>query len=52
MVVLVANRLRLTTSVICLERGAEGEIIRVKKQDGHIFRARVAAPALLEAWPQ
>ena len=52
MVVLVANRLRLTASVICLERGAEGEIIRVKNQDGHIFRARVTAPALLEAWPQ
>lgn len=52
MVVFVANRLRLTTSVICLERGAEGEIIRVKNQDGHIFRARVAAPALLEAWSQ
>jgi hypothetical protein len=52
MVILVANRLRLTTSVICLERGAEGEIIRVKNQDGHIFRARVTAPALLEAWPQ
>jgi flagellar basal body P-ring formation chaperone FlgA len=52
MVVLVANRLRLTSSVICLERGSEGEIIRVKNQDGHIFRARVTAPALLEAWPQ
>jgi flagellar basal body P-ring formation chaperone FlgA len=52
MLVLVANRLRLTRSVICLERGAEGEIIRVKNQDGRIFRARVMAPALLEAWPQ
>ncbi|MBZ5547714.1 MAG: flagella basal body P-ring formation protein FlgA [Acidobacteriia bacterium] len=52
MVVLVANRLRLTTSVICLERGTEGEIIRVKNQDGHIFRARVRAPAVLEALPQ
>jgi len=52
MVVFVANRLHLTTSVICLERGAEGEVIRVKNQDGRIFRARVAAPALLEAWPQ
>jgi hypothetical protein len=51
-VVLVANRLRLTASVICLERGVEGEIIRVKNQDGHIFRARIAAPALLEALPQ
>ena len=52
LVVLVTNRLRLTASVICLERGAEGEIIRVKNQDGHIFRARIAAPALLEALPQ
>jgi len=52
MVVFVADRLRLTTSVTCLERGAEGDMIRVKNQDGRIFRARVAAPALLEAWPQ
>jgi hypothetical protein len=52
MVVLVANRLRLTTSVICLERGTEGKIIRVKNQDGHIFRARVAAPGVLEVLPQ
>jgi hypothetical protein len=51
-VVLVADRLRLTTSVICLERGAEGEIIRVKNQDGRIFRARIAAPALLEVLAQ
>jgi hypothetical protein len=51
-VVLVADRLRLTASVICLERGVEGEIIRVKNQDGYIFRARIAAPALLEAMPQ
>ena len=51
-VVFIANRLRLTTSVICLERGTEGEIIRVKNQDGHIFRARVVAPAVLEALPQ
>jgi hypothetical protein len=52
MVVLVANRLRLTASVICLGRGTAGEIIRVKNQDGHIFRARVAAPGLLEVLPQ
>ena len=51
-VVFVAHRLRVATSVICLERVAEGEIIRVKNQDGRIFRARVAAPALLEVWPQ
>jgi Chaperone for flagella basal body P-ring formation len=52
MLVSDSNRLRLTTSVTCLERGAEGDIVRVKNQDGHIFRARVAAPAVLEAWPQ
>jgi hypothetical protein len=52
MVVFVANRLHLTASVICLERGAEGDIIRVKNQNGHTFRARVTAPALLEAMPQ
>ena len=52
MVVFVANRLHLTTSVICLERGAEGDIIRVKNQEGRIFRARVAAPAVLEALPR
>ncbi|MBZ5657316.1 MAG: flagella basal body P-ring formation protein FlgA [Acidobacteriia bacterium] len=51
-VILVANHLLLTTTVTCLERGAEGEIVRVKNQDGHIFRARVTAPAVLEALPQ
>jgi len=51
-VIFVANRLRLTASVICLERGAEGEIIRVRNQDGRTLRARVAAPGVLEALPQ
>lgn len=46
------SRLRLTALVICLERGAEGDVIRVRNQDGHVFRARVSAPALLEALPQ
>jgi hypothetical protein len=46
------NRLRLTAVVICLERGAEGDVIRVRNQDGQIFRARVSAPASLEALPQ
>jgi hypothetical protein len=50
--VFVANRLHMTASVICLERGHEGEIIRVRSLDGHIFRARISGPALLETLPQ
>jgi hypothetical protein len=46
------TRLNLTALVTCLERGAEGAIIRVRSQDGQIFRARVAAPARLEALTQ
>jgi hypothetical protein len=52
MAVFVADRLRMTDSVTCLERGHAGEIIRVRSQDGHIFRARISGPALLEAVPQ
>jgi hypothetical protein len=47
--VFVSARLRITTSVTCLERGREGEVIRVRNQDGEIFRARISGPALLEA---
>jgi hypothetical protein len=50
--VFVANGLRMTASVTCLERGREGEVIRVRALDGHIFRARISGPALLEALPQ
>ncbi|MFI5102191.1 MAG: flagella basal body P-ring formation protein FlgA [Terriglobales bacterium] len=50
--VFVADRLRMTASVTCLERGREGEVIRVRALDGHIFRARISGPALLEALPQ
>ena len=50
--VFLADRLRMTASVTCLERGREGEVIRVRSQDGHIFRARISGPALLEALPQ
>ncbi len=46
------NRLSLTALVTCLERGAEGDVIRVRNQDGQIFRARVSAPARLEALAQ
>jgi flagellar basal body P-ring formation chaperone FlgA len=50
--VFLSARLRITASVTCLDRGREGEIIRVRNQDGEIFRARVSGPALLEALPQ
>jgi flagella basal body P-ring formation protein FlgA len=49
--VFVSSRLRLTASVTCLERGREGEIIRVRSQDGRVFRARISGPARLEALP-
>jgi hypothetical protein len=46
------GRLNLTAVVTCLERGAAGDVIRVRNQDGQIFRARVSAPARLEALSQ
>jgi flagella basal body P-ring formation protein FlgA len=51
-VVFRGDQLNLITPVTCLERGAEGSIIRVRNQDGKIFRARVSAPARLEALSQ
>ena len=50
--VFVSNRLRMTASVTCLERGREGEVIRVRSQDGRVFRARISGPARLEVLPQ
>jgi len=50
--VLLANGFRMTASVTCLERGREGEVIRVRGLDGHVFRARISGPARLEALPQ
>jgi len=50
--VFLSNRLRMTASVTCLERGREGEVIRVRSQDGRVFRARIAGPARLEALTQ
>jgi hypothetical protein len=47
--VMVASGLRMTAAVTCLDRGARGEIIRVRAGEGHIFRARVAGPGLVEA---
>lgn len=46
------GRLRLTAVVTCLERGAEGDVIRVRNQDGQIFRARIANGTMLEALAQ
>jgi len=50
--VFLGNGLRMTASVTCLERGRRGEVIRVRAVDGHIFRARISGPALLEALPR
>jgi hypothetical protein len=50
--VYVAKGLRMTASVTCLERGREGDVIRVRSPDGHIFRARISGPARLEALPR
>ncbi len=47
--VMVASGLRMTAAVTCLDRGARGEIIRVRAGEGRIFRARVAGPGLVEA---
>jgi hypothetical protein len=50
--VFLSARLRISASVTCLERGREGEVIRVRNEDGQVFRARISGPALLEAVPQ
>jgi Chaperone for flagella basal body P-ring formation len=50
--VFLSNRLRMTASVTCLERGREGEVIRVRSQDGRVFWARISGPARLEVLPQ
>jgi len=50
-VVFQGTRMRLTSVVTCLDRGAEGDVIRVRNQDGHISRARVSTANLLEALP-
>jgi hypothetical protein len=44
--------LRMSASVVCLDRGSEGEIIRVRSQNGQVFRARISGPALLDALPE
>jgi hypothetical protein len=50
--VFVSDRLRMSASVTCLERGREGEVIRVRGEEGNIFRARISGPARLEVIPQ
>ena len=50
--VFLSAGLRMTASVICLDRGREGEVIRVRAGAGHIFRARVSGPGMLDALPQ
>ncbi len=50
--VFLSNGFRMTASVTCLERGREGEIIRVRSPDGHVFRARISGPSLLDVLPQ
>jgi len=46
--VMVAAGMRMTAAVTCLDRGARGEIVRVRGGEGRIFRARVAGPALVQ----
>ncbi|HYK50556.1 MAG TPA: flagella basal body P-ring formation protein FlgA, partial [Terriglobales bacterium] len=46
------SQLNLTSLVTCLERGAAGDVIRVRNQDGQVFRARISAPTRLEALTQ
>lgn len=41
--------LRMSASVTCLDRGAVGEVIRVRNRNGQTFRARVTGPLTLEA---
>lgn len=50
--VFLSNGFRMSASVTCLERGREGEIIRVRSPDGHVFRARISGPSLLDVLPQ
>ncbi len=52
MAVLAVTGVRMTAPVTCLERGAMGDVIFVRGQEGRAFRARVAGPAFVEALPQ
>jgi hypothetical protein len=46
--VFTGNGMRMTASVTCLDRGREGETVRVRGPDGNVFRARISGPATLE----
>ena len=50
--VFLSERMRMTATVTCLDHGREGDVIRARAPDGHVFRARISGPALLEALPQ
>jgi Chaperone for flagella basal body P-ring formation len=50
--VFASGVLRITASVTCLDRGRPGDVIRVRNEDGEIFRARISGPARLEAVEQ
>lgn len=46
--VFTGNGMRMTASVTCLDRGREGETVRVRGPDGNVFRARISGPETLE----
>ena len=46
--VFTGNGMRMTANVTCLDRGREGETVRVRGPDGNVFRARISGPATLE----
>jgi hypothetical protein len=46
--VFITAGLRLSASVTCLERGRQDDVIRVRNQNGQIFRARISGAGLLE----
>jgi len=50
--VFLTQNLRMSASVICLERGSEGDVIRARSQNGEVFRARISGPAMLQALPE
>lgn len=47
--VLAAAGMRMSAAVTCLESGAPGDEIRVRGEQGRIFRVRVAGPGRVEA---
>ena len=40
--------LHMSANVTCLDRGVVGEVVRVRNQNGQIFRARITGPRRLE----